>query len=294
MPAEHDSNGAIDLHLTLAELAFGGERTISVPAPGPCVNCEGSGLDEGDTCAYCRGSGSMTLERDATVEIPAGLHDGEAVTLDCEGVDGGVIAVIHEREHQTLTRDGVDLKTLVEVEPEVLEDGDVIDVETLDDDIEIRVEPGTAAGAVILIRGLGMPVPGDAERRGDLIVELRALEPPAREEVRAARNLGSGRVLAGVLAMIVGLTVVLTAVVVRMNTDVCEPGETVRCVLVVDGVAQPETNLSPEQQVKRADDAMVFTLIPGIVVLIIGFWLAAKGFRQMSEHRAEPGQVRAD
>lgn len=294
MPVEHDSSGAIDLHLTLAELAFGGERTISVPAPGPCVNCEGSGLDEGDTCAYCRGSGSMTLEHDVTVELPAGLHDGEAVTLDCEGVDGGVIAVIHEREHPTLTRDGVDLRTLVEVEPEVLEDGDVIDVETLDGDIEIRVEPGTAAGAVILIRGLGMPVPGDAERRGDLIVELRALEPPAPEAVRAAKGRGTGLLIAGAIAMLFGLLIVVTALVDRITYEPCvNTGATV-CAVMVNGEVEEGFEFGPEQKRDLADDALARDLVLGIPLLAVGLWLAAKGFQRRGEHRAEPGQARAD
>lgn len=293
MPGEPRSDGALDLHLTLAELAFGGERTITVPSLGPCVNCEGSGRDEGDVCAYCRGAGTMMLDRDVTVTLPAGLADGETVTLDGEGVDGGVTAVVREREHPTLTRDGVDLRTVVEVEPEVLEEGDIVDVETLDGDIELQVVAGTDNGALILIRGQGMPVPGDAERRGDLIVELRALEPAAPEAVRAARSRGTGLVVAGAIAMLVGLLITVTALVERMTFDVCESSGTTICVIAVDGAVQDGIDLTPEQQLDWATDEMVRHLIPGIALLIVGFWLAAKGFRQMGEHRAEPGQVRA-
>ncbi|MFC3491229.1 DnaJ C-terminal domain-containing protein [Glycomyces rhizosphaerae] len=293
MPGEPHSDGPIDLQLTLAELAFGGELTITVPSLGPCVNCEGSGRDEGDVCAYCRGAGTMMLDRDVTVTLPAGLADGETVTLDCEGIDGGVTAVVREREHQALTREGVDLRTVVEVEPEVLEEGDIVDVETLDGDIELQVVAGTDDGALILIRGKGMPVPGDAERRGDLIVELHALEPAAPEEIRAARSRGTGLVVAGAIAMLVGLLVTVTALVERMTFDVCESSGTTICAIAVDGAVQDGIDLTPEQQLDWATDEMVRDLVPGIVLLVLGFWLAAKGFRQMGEHRAEPGQVRA-
>lgn len=292
VPDEHHFDGAIDLYLTLAELAFGGERTITVPFLGACVNCEGSGRDEPDVCAYCRGSGTMMLDRDVTVSLPAGLVDGESVTLDSD-VGGGILAVVREREHPTLTRDGVDLRTVLEVEPEVLEDGDLLDVETLEGEAELRVEAGTADRTVLRLSGRGMPVPGDNERRGDLLVELRVLEPPAPEAVRDARSRGSGRLLGGVIVMLVGLGIVLIALAVRANTPICEPSETMRCVLVVDGVVQSESLLSAEEQRDRAFDAMVLTIIPGIVVFAVGFWQSAKGFRQMGEHRAEPGQLRA-
>jgi DnaJ-class molecular chaperone len=294
MPTVPRSDGAIELHLTLAELAFGGERTVSVPTPGACVNCEGSGRDEGDLCAYCGGSGSMTLDRDVTVELPAGLTDGETVTLARTDIAGDVVALVRERDHPTLTRNGADLRTLMEVEPEALADGDVLDVETLEGEIEVRVEPGTADGAVLLMRGLGMPVPGGTGRRGDLLVELRALAPAAPEAVRAARSRGTGKIVAGTIVTLIGLMLALTALVERMTFEPCVSSGNTICALAVDGEVADRTNLTPEMQREYADDAMVRTLVPGIVLLLGGFWLAAKGFREVGEHRAEPGQVRAE
>jgi hypothetical protein len=87
----------------------------------------------------------------------------------------------------------------------------------------------------------------------------------------------------------------LTALVERMTFEPCVSSGNTICTLVVSGgPVTDKTNLTPEMQREYADDAMVRTLVPGLVLLIGGFWLAAKGFRQAGEHRAEPGQVRAE
>ncbi|WP_030157579.1 DnaJ C-terminal domain-containing protein [Glycomyces sp. NRRL B-16210] len=289
-----DRNGAVDLPLDLEALAFGGERTVRVDASGPCVNCEGSGLDEGETCAFCDGGGSMVTEREATVRLEPGLADGDTVTVPVEGPEGGVLAIVRERRDPTLTRDGSDLRTVIDVEPETLERGDVLDVDTLDGEVELRVPQGTPDGAELRLIGLGLPVSRGSDERGDLLVEFRAIRPAAPETVRAARERGSATLWAGVLLLVVGLAFLASAIGARVSADICEPSATIRCVVVVDGVSRGETRLSADEQRARANGAMVLTMIPGVVFAGIGVHLAAKGMRQRGEHRAEEGQRRAD
>lgn len=289
-----DLNGAVDLPLDLEALAFGGERTVRVDASGPCVNCEGSGLDEGETCAFCGGAGTMVTERETTVRLEPGLADGDTVTVPVEGPEGGVLAIVRERRHPTLTRDGADLRTVIDVEPEVLDRGDVLDVDTLDGEVELRVPQGTPDGAALRLPGLGLPASRGSGDRGDLLVELRAIRPAAPEAVRAARERGFGTLWAGVFLLVFGLVFIASAIGVRASADICEPSATIRCVVVVDGVQRGEVRLSADEQRARANSAMVLTMIPGAVFAGIGIHLAAKGMRLRGEHRTEEGQRRAD
>ncbi|MEU6858997.1 DnaJ C-terminal domain-containing protein [Glycomyces sp. NPDC046736] len=287
MPRDEAPSGAVDLPLTLTQIAYGGKATVNVAAPGPCVNCEGSGREDGQWCNYCDGSGSMVVERDVTVRIKPGLADGDTVMLPAEGADG-VIAIVRETPHPVFTRDGADLHTVLDVEPEVLEDGDILDIETLGGEAELRVPAGTADGAELRLTGEGMPGP---DGRGDLIVELRELAAPPPEEVREARRIGSGRAIAGAAAVLAGLITMLVAIGMRANTEICTPSEEVRCVVVVNGVARGEA--TPGEQRDRADLTMFLVLVPGAVVFGFGMHSLATGLRRMGEHRAEAGQRRA-
>ncbi|THV28688.1 DnaJ C-terminal domain-containing protein [Glycomyces paridis] len=291
MPGDPAHLGAVDLRLTLAELAFGGRRTVRVAAPGPCVNCEGSGLDEGEACAFCDGSGSMTTERAATVRLQAGLADGDTVIVPVEGVPEGVVAVVREREHSTLTRDGVDLRTVFDVDADVLELGDVVDVATLDGEAALRVPAGTPDGAELRLPGEGMPLGRGAAERGDLLVELRAIAAPEPEAVREARRLGRGPLVAGVIMLVLGALLIVVGAVDRADTDICEPSETVRCVLVVDGVAQDAPG--PGTQRSRADLALMIYLAAGLTLTGFGVRSVRKGLKESGAYRVEEGQRRS-
>lgn len=287
-----EQSGAIDLPLDLKTLALGGERTVIAFAPEPCVNCEGSGRDEGEVCAFCGGGGTMETEREVTVRLDAGLAEGDTVIIPVEGMPGGILAIVREERHPTLTRDGHDLRTVLDVEADVLDYGDVFDIDTLDGEAELRVAEGTQDGAILRLPGEGLPVPGTDER-GDLQVEIRVLPPVSSEAVREARERGGGSLRAGAIMIVLGLVFLVSAIAVRAAEDFCEPSATVRCVVVIDGVARGETDLTADQQRERADRAMVITMIPGVALVGVGLHFAFKGIRQRGEFRSQEGQRRA-
>jgi molecular chaperone DnaJ len=56
----------VQARLTLREAAFGCKREVSVHAPAPCGDCNGSGAKQGtkpETCPQCRGSGQVSNAR---------------------------------------------------------------------------------------------------------------------------------------------------------------------------------------------------------------------------------------
>jgi len=56
--------------------------------------------------------------------------------------------------------------------------GGEIPVPTLKGQVMLRIPPETQGGQVFRLRGQGMPHLGDAQKRGDLLAEVRIQLPP--------------------------------------------------------------------------------------------------------------------
>jgi molecular chaperone DnaJ len=84
----------VQQRLTLQEAAFGTKREVTVRAPSPCTDCEGSGAKAGtkpETCAQCRGSGQVSSARGFVMfTSPCGKCGGQGAVIKhpcktCEG-----------------------------------------------------------------------------------------------------------------------------------------------------------------------------------------------------------------
>ena len=84
----------VQQRLTLQEAAFGTKREVTVRAPSPCTDCEGSGAKAGtkpEACAQCRGSGQVSSARGFVMfTSPCGKCGGQGVVIKspcktCEG-----------------------------------------------------------------------------------------------------------------------------------------------------------------------------------------------------------------
>ena len=86
----------------------------------PCPACGGYGTVSRDPCPTCGGDGRVRARRTSTVEIPAGVEDGMRIRLAGQGEvgpgggpAGDLYVEIHERPHETFTREGADLHCTV-------------------------------------------------------------------------------------------------------------------------------------------------------------------------------------
>lgn len=260
-------NAPVDVRLTLEEMAFGCERAVELDAEGPCVNCEGSGRDGADVCAYCDGAGRMVATRTATVEIPPGVSDGDTVSSD-----GGAAVVVRQRAHPVFERDGLDLLTVLRVPPRIMDAGGVVEVETLEDaEALLGIEPGSADGDVARMEREGMPSRQDPNRRGDLLVTLEIGEPePDESPAERGRSPWSGLPF-----IVVGFAIVVVAFLLRLTETFCDPAAH-RCVVVVDGAARGELEKTVAEQRSDANAAMLFTALIGVAFMVPGFWMMYK------------------
>ena len=130
-----------------------------------CARCQGSGRIVEHPCARCRGAGRVLEDRTRSVQIPAGIHDGQRIRLSGEGhvgpvggQSGDLYVVVHIRPHERLVREGDDVFSTVDLTMTQAALGARVAVSTLDGEEELEFGPGTQPGELRVLRGRGMPV----------------------------------------------------------------------------------------------------------------------------------------
>jgi molecular chaperone DnaJ len=130
-----------------------------------CGRCRGAGRIVEHPCETCGGDGRVAEERKLTVEIPAGIHDGQRIRLGGEGHAGepgaragDLYVLVRVRADPRFVREGHDLISQVDLTITQAALGAKVTVPTIDGETELEFDPGTQPGEVRVIRGGGMPV----------------------------------------------------------------------------------------------------------------------------------------
>jgi molecular chaperone DnaJ len=129
-----------------------------------CDGCGGDGRIATQPCATCRGHGVLMAHRTVTVEVPAGIADGQRVRIAGRGhagssgaAPGDLYVLVRVREDERFMREGDDLVTVLDVPATLAALGASLEVPTLAEPVAVEVAPGTQPGEVITLRGHGMP-----------------------------------------------------------------------------------------------------------------------------------------
>jgi molecular chaperone DnaJ len=143
-----------------------------------CPDCRGQGTKVVTPCKTCGGSGRGVKNREVVVEIPAGIHDGQAVRVRGEGEpsrDGGHRGDLHcyvrVEPHPFLERKDNDVVCRMPLSFTQAALGAKVEVPTLEGRADLKIPAGTQHGQLFRLRGLGVP---DLRRRGrgDEIVQV--------------------------------------------------------------------------------------------------------------------------
>jgi molecular chaperone DnaJ len=158
-----------------------------------CRRCGGEGTLYDETCSTCRGEGQVRNEATLSVEVPAGIQDGQSLRMEREGApgeeggpNGDLLIEISIEDHQDFDREGDDLYYQHPMSFPQAVFGDTVSVPTLDGDVDLDVPEGTQSGEVFRLQGKGMP---RLRRRGqgDLYVQVQVVTPESlNEEQREA------------------------------------------------------------------------------------------------------------
>ena len=148
-----------------------------------CDVCHGDGRVPEQPCEVCEGRGRTVEPRTVSIDVPAGIDDGQRIRIGGRGHEGDAGAqpgdlyvAVRVREDDRFVRDGNDLLTVLDVPAPTAALGDTLEVETLDGPEEVEVPAGTQPGETIVLRGRGVP---DLRRGrpGDLRVVVNVVIP---------------------------------------------------------------------------------------------------------------------
>lgn len=221
-PRRGDDIGA-RITLTFEEAAFGCKKEISYARIESCPSCGGNGGSDAETCSKCGGRGQVTVQQrtpfgymqsaqacDACggkgkiiknpckdcrgsgllrknkvieVNIPAGIDDGQRISLRGQGnagANGGpagdLYVSVSVRRHNVFTRDGFDLLCDLPITFVEAALGAKITVPTLEGEGELTIPEGTQSGTTFNIKGKGVQML-NGKGRGDLLVTVEVEVP---------------------------------------------------------------------------------------------------------------------
>jgi molecular chaperone DnaJ len=162
-----------------------------------CPSCGGEGKTITKKCQTCYGEGIVEKEEIIKINIPAGVGKGMQMTVAGKGnaarrggVNGDLLVVIDEDEHEDLIREGNDLIYNLFISIPDAITGTQVEVPTVDGSVKIKIEPGTQPGRILRLRGKGLPEV-NGYGRGDLLVNVNVWIPKTlgKEEMRIIEKL---------------------------------------------------------------------------------------------------------
>jgi molecular chaperone DnaJ len=158
-----------------------------------CDVCHGEGRVAREPCKVCRGRGRNVERPKVSVDVPAGIADGQRIRISGRGhagerggPPGDLYVLVRVREDSRFLRDGDDLVTAVDVPAPLAALGTTVEVPTVAGPIELEIPAGTQPHETLVVRGAGMPALR-RRRTGDLRVVVNVVVP--RHLARDQREL---------------------------------------------------------------------------------------------------------
>jgi molecular chaperone DnaJ len=156
----------------------------------PCSACRGEGRIIKDPCTGCRGQGRIRTSKTIEISIPKGIDSGQSIRISGKGEmgekgapAGDLYITVQVMPHKLFTRDGSHLYLEIPITFVQAALGDEISVPTLDGGQEkYLIKAGTQPGAIVHIRGKGVPNVHNPRNIGDLIVKLNVTVPTSMNE----------------------------------------------------------------------------------------------------------------
>ena len=148
-----------------------------------CPRCNGEGRIIENPCDDCGGEGRIEGEETISVTVPAGVMEGNYLTISDAGnaglrggVPGDLRIEIEEKPHEDFVRDGLDIYHDVYLSFPDAAMGTEVEVPTLEGRARLEVEPGVQAGKILRMRNRGIP-DLEGSGKGDLMLRIHVWTP---------------------------------------------------------------------------------------------------------------------
>ena len=170
------------------------QRTGFFATRRDCLACGGAGEVPRVRCTGCEGTGLVERAREYTVRVPPGSTAGSTQRVAGEGSPGrrggpagDLFVNVRVRPHPFYREEATLLVCDLPVSPFEAALGADVEVRLLDETVRMKVPAGTQPGAVLRLRGKGIPRAGGLPR-GDAHVRVQ-VEIPINLDEEARRLL---------------------------------------------------------------------------------------------------------
>jgi molecular chaperone DnaJ len=163
-----------------------------------CTDCHGKGKKYSQKCSKCGGDGRINENVKISVDIPAGINNGQSISISGQGeagqqgaLSGDLFVTVHVRPHERFEREGDNIKSSEKISISQAVLGDKIEIETVDGKMKMKIPSATQSGEVFRIRSKGIPhLRGGG--RGDHLVKVIVEIPKSlnRDQKKAIKELG--------------------------------------------------------------------------------------------------------
>lgn len=148
-----------------------------------CPSCNGSGKIIKNKCTKCHGEGREGKTKTISINIPAGVAEGQYIRLRGQGnkgkrggINGDILVLIHEKEHNIFERQDANLVCEFPISFSQAALGTEIMCPTLSGKAKMKIPAGTQSGKVFRLRSQGLPHV-NSSYHGDLFVKVMVITP---------------------------------------------------------------------------------------------------------------------
>lgn len=169
-----------------------------------CTACGGVGQTIPNPCEVCNGSGKIKKKRKIKFSIPAGIDEGQTISIRGEGEGGtrggpkgDLYITINITKHKLFERRGYDVMFEMPITFVQAALGAKTNVPTLDGTVEYFIPEGTQTGTVFKFKGKGIPHlrgRGRGDQYVKVIVEVpKNLSREQKELLRKFEAIDNGK-----------------------------------------------------------------------------------------------------
>lgn len=161
-----------------------------------CPTCGGKGTVIDEPCTHCHGTGRVRRKKTISVNIPAGVADGNIVPMRGEGnsgrnggPNGDLYIVLNVEPSPLFERRGNDIYYELPISFAQAALGDEVEVATLKGETSFKIPAGTQPGQRFKLAGEGVPYV-NSTRKGDLyfFVKIDVPKRLSEEQKKALRQ----------------------------------------------------------------------------------------------------------
>ena len=130
----------------------------------PCAKCGGKGRIIHQPCKDCRGSGTVRKRRTIQASIPAGIDNGQTISIRGQGnagknggPAGDLLITITVRPHELFRREGTSVLCEAPITFTQAVLGAELEIPTIDGKVKYTLPEGTQSGTTFRLKGKGIP-----------------------------------------------------------------------------------------------------------------------------------------